>query len=100
VKDGEILIGTVLTLSAPQIPEILAQSGFDWHFIDGEHAPLSASDIEGIVTAAGQCPRVVRTRDQSEPSIRSASDSGDAGIIAPFVNIAKAEVNDSASVVS
>ena len=89
MKTGEILIGTVVTLSAPQVPEILAQSGFDWLFVDGEHSPLSSSDIEGIVRSAGLCPCLVRIRDQSEASIKSALDSGAAGIIAPFVNTAE-----------
>jgi 2-keto-3-deoxy-L-rhamnonate aldolase RhmA len=89
IKTGEILIGTVVTLSAPQVPEILAQCGFDWPFVNGEHSPLSSSDIEGIVRSAGLCPCLVRIRDQSEASIKSALDSGAAGIIAPFVNSAE-----------
>lgn len=42
-----------------------------------------------MVRAAGPCPCVVRIRDQSEASIKSALDSGAAGIIAPFVNTAE-----------
>ncbi len=50
--DGELLIGTVVTLSCPEVTEVLAGAGFDWLFIDAEHSPLEAR--EEYVDAANE----------------------------------------------
>ncbi len=34
---GERLFGTMVTLTAPAASEVIANTGFDWLFIDGEH---------------------------------------------------------------
>lgn len=35
---GELLSGTIISLACPSVAEILSQAGFDWLFVDGEHA--------------------------------------------------------------
>lgn len=37
--NGESLLGTMVTLPIAATAEILADIGFDWLFIDGEHGP-------------------------------------------------------------
>ncbi len=89
LKSHETLVGTLVTLAAPQVPEMFAQAGFDWLWIDGEHAPLSLMDIQTLVQAAGaDCACLIRIADQSPRGIKQALDIGAAGIIVPLVNTA------------
>ncbi len=84
---GDLLTGTIVTLSCPQIAELLSRSGFDWLFIDGEHGCLSAGDIQLLLQAAQpECPCVVRVAANHEVYIKQALDAGADGIIAPLVN--------------
>ena len=88
LHNREPLLGTLVTLPLPQIPEILALAGFDWLFIDGEHGSLSASDIQMLIQAASPYgAALVRVADEG-PAIKSALDSGADGIIAPLVQTA------------
>ena len=54
------LLGTMVSLPSPPVAEILADAGFDWLFVDGEHGPFSRTDIIDVVNAAKPCPCVVR----------------------------------------
>ena len=87
LRGGQPLIGTIVTLPDPQVGEILSNSGFDWLFIDGEHAPLGARDIQGILWAADRrCPYTVRIPANEAAYIKQALDNGADGIIIPRVN--------------
>jgi 2-dehydro-3-deoxyglucarate aldolase len=92
----ESLIGTMVTLPAPAIAEILADLGFDWLFVDGEHGPLETREILAILQAVGdRVPCLVRVPGAEEPPIKKALDLGAEGIIVPQVNT----VDQAASVV-
>lgn len=89
LANGETLIGTMVTLPTPAVAEILADVGFDWLFIDGEHGPLETSDILAILQAVGdRIVCVVRVPAAEEVPIKKVLDLGAAGIIAPQVNTA------------
>ncbi len=49
---GELLVGTMVTLAAPAVAEILAAVGFDWLFIDAEHSALGTHEIQGLLQGA------------------------------------------------
>jgi len=66
----------------------MASLGFDWLFIDSEHAPLSPESIQSIIRAAGDTPCLVRVSSNNSWEIQGALDSGAAGIIVPQVNSA------------
>lgn len=84
---GDRLKGTIVSLPCPQMAELLACSGFDWLFIDGEHGPLSVGDIQLLLQAAQpHCPCVVRVAANDGVHIKQALDTGADGIIAPLVN--------------
>ena len=84
---GDPLTGTIVSLPCPQIAELLARSGFDWLFIDGEHGPLSVGDTQLLLQAAQPyCPCVVRVAANDEVHVKQALDTGADGIIAPLVN--------------
>ena len=87
LKKGQPLIGTLVGLSDPQAAEVLAESGFDWLFVDGEHAPLGIREIQGILQAVDHrtlC--AVRVPANQETYIKQALDSGANGVIVPHVN--------------
>jgi 2-dehydro-3-deoxyglucarate aldolase len=90
LKSGELLIGTVVTLASPEVVEILTEVGFDWLFIDAEHAPLEALEMQRLLQGAStQMPCVVRVAASEEVPIKKALDIGAAGVIAPMVNSAE-----------
>ena len=87
IAAGELLIGTVVTLPAPGVAEVLAGAGFDWLFIDTEHAVLDARDAQVLIQAAGdRCACVVRVASGDGVWIKKALDTGASGIIVPQVN--------------
>lgn len=86
IRDGGLLLGTLVSIASPQVVEILSGAGFDWLFIDGEHAPLDDGDIQHLIQAAGSTPCLVRVHSLDEIAIKKALDSGASGIIVPQVN--------------
>lgn len=86
---GDLLIGTMITLTSPEVAEIMAEVGFDWLFLDAEHSVFEAREIQLMLQAAGVAmPCVVRLAVAAEVPIKKALDIGAAGIIAPQVNSA------------
>ncbi|MBD3676217.1 MAG: 2,4-dihydroxyhept-2-ene-1,7-dioic acid aldolase [Planctomycetaceae bacterium] len=83
----EPLIGTMITLDTPATAEVLAQLGFDWFFVDGEHGPLESAELLGILRAVDhKVPCVVRVPAAEETPIKKVLDIGAAGVIVPMVN--------------
>lgn len=90
LASGEKLIGTIVTLTTPSTAEILADLGFDWLFIDGEHGPLETGEILSILQAVGnRIPCIVRVPEAAEVPIKKVLDLGAAGVIVPQVNTAE-----------
>ncbi|MEZ6069985.1 MAG: aldolase/citrate lyase family protein [Pirellulales bacterium] len=91
---GERLLGTMVTLPCAATAEILADVGFDWLFIDGEHGPFELSDIADILRAVGErVACVVRVPAAAEVPIKRVLDLGAEGIICPQVNTADVAAN-------
>jgi 2-dehydro-3-deoxyglucarate aldolase len=87
LRQKELLLGTMITLDAPEVSEVLAAIGFDWLFIDTEHAPVGPTQLRRILQATGEMiPCIVRLPEAQEVPIKQALDVGAAGIIAPMVN--------------
>ena len=76
----------LLTLNSPVVTELMAAVGFDWLFIDAEHAPLEPFQMQALLQGAGATPCVIRLPVGDEVPIKKALDIGAAGIIAPQVN--------------
>ena len=90
LKRGDLLIGTLITIAAPAVAEIMAEVGYDWLFIDSEHASFNPQGAQGILQAVDyRCPCVIRIPSNAEVWIKKALDIGAAGIIAPGVNSAE-----------
>ena len=89
LKNRDLLLGTMVTLPSPSTAEILADLGFDWFFIDGEHGPLETGDIQSILqTVSHRLACVVRVPAASESAIKKVLDIGADGVIVPMVNSA------------
>ncbi len=89
LKNGEKLLGTMVTLPTASTAEILADAGFDWLFIDGEHGPLATSDILSILQAVShRVACIVRVPICDEAEIKKVLDLGAQGVIVPQVNTA------------
>jgi 2-keto-3-deoxy-L-rhamnonate aldolase RhmA len=87
LRSGEQLLGTLVTLASPEVVEILVDAGYDWLFIDCEHAPFDAVGAQPLLQAAAdRCACVIRVPVGDEVWIKKALDIGAAGIIAPQVN--------------
>ena len=89
LRNNELLLGTMLTIPAPEIAEMAAKCGFDWLFMDGEHSPLSTLDWQRMLQAvAGRSAGIIRVAARTEVEIKKVLDIGADGIIAPQVNSA------------
>jgi 2-keto-3-deoxy-L-rhamnonate aldolase RhmA len=88
LRSGERLVAPLLTLNSPAVTEIMSAVGFDWLFIDAEHAPLEPFQMQALLQGAGATPCVIRLPAGEEVPIKKALDIGAAGIIAPQVNSA------------
>ena len=94
LRNKKLLLGTMVTLQTPATAEILADLGFDWLFIDGEHGPLETAEILGILQTVGEKSAcLVRVPVAEETPIKKVLDLGAAGIIAPQVNTAEHAAN-------
>ena len=88
LRSGERLVAPLLTLNSAAVTELMAAVGFDWLFIDAEHAPLEPFQMQAMLQGAGATPCVIRLPAGDEVPIKKALDIGAAGIIAPQVNSA------------
>ena len=87
LRQNELLLGTMLTIPAPEVGEMIAKCGFDWLFMDGEHSPLSTLDWQRMLQAVGgRSAGIIRVPEKSEAAIKKMLDIGADGIIAPQVN--------------
>jgi 2-keto-3-deoxy-L-rhamnonate aldolase RhmA len=84
-----LLVGSIVSLSSPEVAEILAHSGLDWLFVDLEHSALGVMEAQALVQAAGpQMPCVLRVPAVDDVWIKKCLDTGAAGIIVPQIRTA------------
>ena len=88
LKRGKIAIGAAITIPHPDIAEMIANLGFDWLFIDMEHAPLEVKDVQTILQAVEytEVTPIVRVPWNDPVVIKRVLDVGAMGIIVPWVN--------------
>jgi len=87
LRRGELLLGTIVTLQSTDVSELLSMAGYDWLFIDTEHAPLTLRDAQTLIQAA-RVPCLIRVADDGEGTIKRALDTGATGIVVPQVTTA------------
>jgi 2-keto-3-deoxy-L-rhamnonate aldolase RhmA len=91
LKGRNQLIGTILGLPASAVAEAVSRLGYDWLWIDMEHAPLSLDHVQSILQCVdSSCSALVRIPVNDETWIKRVLDLGADGIIVPQVK-SKAE---------
>jgi len=91
LKNGELLVGSWITLAHPTIAEIMARSGFDWLAIDLEHSVITireAEELIRVISLVGASP-LVRLTSNDGDQIKRVMDAGSHGVIVPLVNSAE-----------
>ena len=87
IKNHEVLHGIIVTMGLTSATEALSSCGFDWLWIDMEHAPLSLMDVQQMLQAKNHtCAALVRIPANTDEWIKQVSDLGADGIIVPHVN--------------
>src|SRR5690606_28792140 len=91
MREGRIAKGFFLEAPSAWIVEYLGnRGGFDFAFLDGEHGPVDARDIDEfcrVCDLVGLTP-VARVPDSSKASIGRYLDRGVRGLIVPHVKSA------------
>jgi 2-dehydro-3-deoxyglucarate aldolase/4-hydroxy-2-oxoheptanedioate aldolase len=83
------LIGTLVTLPSPDVAEILSRAGFDYLWIETEHAPMDVLQAQALIQAVGgRCPCLVRIPDREEVWVKKALDTVCDGIVVPQIRSA------------
>src|SRR5262245_11655299 len=86
---GKAVIGTEISrLRSPDVPRLLAAGGFDFVFIDNEHAAFTLETVADMIATAratGIVP-IVRVSQAEYTLVPRTLDQGAQGIIVPRVN--------------
>jgi len=87
IKNGEISLGAWITISHPEIVDILSNLSFDWFVFDLEHAPLTTHDLEIMLMAlkGSDITPLVRVPWNDPVYIKQVLDLGVEGVIIPWV---------------
>jgi len=92
IISGRMVVGTWVSVPDVAVVEILAQAGFDYLLLDGEHAPIDPSQLVPLAIAAERrgCPIVYRVQTNSADLIKAALDVGVDGLMVPMVETPEA----------
>lgn len=87
LQNGEVLIGTFLSLGNPITTEIVAGAGFDWVVIDLEHGLGTEGDValQLLGLKASGTSAIVRVEGSQRQRIHRVLDLGADGIMCPRV---------------
>jgi 2-dehydro-3-deoxyglucarate aldolase len=88
VRQGELLVGPVVSFPCADVAAALARCGFDWLFIDAEHGAFNPQEALPLLHAAGDFPCIVRVPARNDYWICKALDCGAVGIMVPKVGSA------------
>jgi 2-keto-3-deoxy-L-rhamnonate aldolase RhmA len=94
LKDGKQVFGATVISPDPNIYCALANSGYDYIWIEMQHSPLTYEEVSRMIWSCRGAPAMpfVRVPDATESDIQKATDIGALGIIVPTVDtVEKAE---------
>ena len=78
LTNGDLSLGSWITLAHPSIAEIMAKAGFDWLAVDLEHSVITireAEELIRIIDLAGAVP-LVRLTSNDPNQIKRVMDAG------------------------
>lgn len=88
---GEASVGSWLRLGSPAAAEIMAQLGFEWLIVEGEHAAAGPENVQAVLQAMrgfGAVP-VLRVYENNPALVKMYLDVGVRGVMFPMVNSAE-----------
>lgn len=85
---GEQVVGGTVDTADPDIYCAVANSGFDFTWIEMQHSPLTYSEVADMIWACRDAPAIpfIRVPSATEGDIQKATDIGALGIIVPMVD--------------
>jgi 2-keto-3-deoxy-L-rhamnonate aldolase RhmA len=88
LQRSETTFGAWLSISNPNIAEIMAGTGYDWVLIDTEHGPFGLEGLQVALMAfkGVQTVPIVRVAWNDAVRIKQVLDLGADGILVPMVN--------------
>jgi 2-keto-3-deoxy-L-rhamnonate aldolase RhmA len=88
LKDGKPLFGATVFSPDPNIYCAMANSGYDFLWIEMQHSPLTFEDVARMIWACRGASAMpfIRVPDATESDIQKATDIGALGIIVPTVD--------------
>jgi 2-dehydro-3-deoxyglucarate aldolase/4-hydroxy-2-oxoheptanedioate aldolase len=90
LRQHETLVGSLVTMPSLDVAEIMARVGFDYLWIETEHAPMDFVHAQSLIQAVGgRCPCLVRIPDKEEVWVKKALDVGCDGIVVPQIRSAQ-----------
>lgn len=87
LAQGKQVVGGTVSSSDPDIYCAMANSGFDFTWIEMQHSPLTYAEVARMIYACRGAAAMpfIRVPDDSEGDIQKATDIGAMGIIIPMV---------------
>ena len=84
---GKQVVGGTVSVPDPDTYCAMANSGFDFLWIEMQHSPMSFQDVAHMIMSCKGAPAMpfIRVPDATEGDIQKAVDMGAAGIIIPMV---------------
>ena len=88
LKNNSLTVGSWITMSSPNVVEILSQYDFDWLCIDIEHNLFNGESIVNLIRLiqSYDIAALVRVSSNNDEIIKHCMDAGADGVIIPMVN--------------
>lgn len=88
LKEGEVALGTWVTINHPDVTDILSELPFDWLVFDMEHAPIDVGDLEVLAMPlhGTEIAPIARVPWNDMVVIKRVLDVGMQGVLVPWVN--------------
>ena len=91
LAEGRQVVGGTVSTPDPDIYCAMANSGYDFIWIEMQHSHLGFTDVSRMIWACKDAPAIpfIRVPDATEGAIQKATDIGALGIIVPMVDTAE-----------
>jgi len=88
LKEGKQVVGGTVYTNDANIYCAMAESGFDFLWIEMQHSPLMYDDVAKMIWACKDAPAIpfIRIPNATEGDIQKATDIGALGIVVPMVH--------------
>ena len=86
--DGKSVVGGTVYTNDPKVYCAMANSGFDFLWIEMQHSPLMYNEVARMIWACKDAPAIpfIRVPDATESDLQKATDIGALGIVVPMVD--------------